>query len=136
LWEEVGTGPGSLAARRAYERALRLDPRFLPARRALASLLRRQGNPGEALAVVEAGLRWPYSDDRPVGLFLQAADLHWQQGRRDEARRLARKALKRTNNPRLARSVGQRFGLDGEPARHPGRAPIGDPKNGVTEGKI
>lgn len=131
-------GPGwQGTAETAYRRALTLDPRFLPARRALASLLQGQGRPGEALAVLEDGLPWPYPGERAVGFYLQTAELYRRAEQQTAMREVARRALRRTSNERLAQTIRRRFGLNNKDAgpRHGPTPPAGH-ETPATEGKI
>lgn len=48
------------SAEDCFKRALAIDPLYLPARQALAQLIRQKGQKSQALDLLAAGLRWPY----------------------------------------------------------------------------
>lgn len=58
LQELRGADPGRVIA--DYRQALQNNPRFLPARLALAQVYRRQEQPEQAFAILQAGLDYPY----------------------------------------------------------------------------
>lgn len=98
-------------AERAWRTALAKDPRLIEARMALADLYLAADRPEEALAVLEAGLKWPYPGTRPLGLFLRTADLRDRLGDRGGAVALARRALERLpeDRARVRRALRERY---------------------------
>ncbi|MFP3874580.1 MAG: O-antigen ligase family protein [Thiohalophilus sp.] len=78
------------AAAGYYRQALKSNPRFLPARMALARHYRQQNRPDEAFAILKKGLDYPYhSLSRDLLDYMQlTAQLAAQSGERELAARL------------------------------------------------
>ena len=98
-------------AEAAWRSALEKDPRLLEARMGLANLYADRGAKGRALAVLEAGLKWPYPGAKPLGLFLRTADLRQETGDLAGALAVARSALERLPQKRagLRRRIRERY---------------------------
>ncbi|HKJ88163.1 MAG TPA: tetratricopeptide repeat protein, partial [Gammaproteobacteria bacterium] len=108
---EVTARPAA-KAQRQLRRALAKDPRALEARMALARLLVGQGRKGQALKVLDAGLKWPYPGPQPVAFFLYTAERHRAAGDAETARDLARRALRRLDpSGKAAAGIRRHFGL-------------------------
>ncbi len=103
-------------AEAAWRTALAKDPRLIEARMGLADLYLAGDRPEAALAVLEAGLKWPYPGTRPLGLFLRTADLRDRLGDRAGAVALARRALERLPEDRakVRRALRERYLADND----------------------
>lgn len=76
---------------RFFEKSLRMDPLYLPARMKLADLLLADQREAQALAVLAAGLDWPYRTPQARDYFARTATLALEQGQSD----IQEKALRR-----------------------------------------